>query len=275
MRIIKSLLIILSMALCFTACKKEETIERYDSISGVLTPGENVTTEDLAGLDIYLGRFHDTIDFSSITFSTTAIDSVGATLISADGSFAFTGLAPGNYGIALEEGYIFSIDTAVVVQLDGKTIKQINKSVDLCPLENLILDPPNEYGYSMVKFKLNRGSLSSIYQIKKMHAFHSGYHSSYEKTINVPSFTSELIIEWGEVPLYPIPSTTFEIWIYDQEGIVTDTLTTGSLPTRPVHYKLKKETFRAGPIDITWVPHTSGFFWWQNEEDGYYLFNEH
>lgn len=134
MKNIKTLFIILAAALFFTACEKDESPEAFDTISGVLTAGENITVEDLGGLEIYLGRFHDSVDFSSITFETTAIDSVATKTLNTDGSFVFANLLPGNYGLALEEGYIFSIDTALVVHLDRD--KQINKSVDLCPPEN-------------------------------------------------------------------------------------------------------------------------------------------
>ncbi len=268
MKKLELVIILFAVGLLFTSCQKEETIENYDSISGVLMAGENITSADLEGIKIYLGRFHDSIDFSSITFNTAAIDSVGTTVINADGSFAFTGLAPGNYGIALEEGYIFSFDTALMIQLDGKTIPQIIKSVETCIPENA--DPGSFY----ISVCFKKGSLSDVYQLKRYRvSIDDDNNKPFSGECNFPILTEEMVFEKvGAIFDY----IEFETWIYDQSGMKTGVSTSGWLPLRSSEYKTEIQTYHAGPIDITWVPNNEEGFWlWKTGHNGYYLFSDH
>ncbi len=121
MKKIKILVIVFSTVLLFTACQKEESIENYDSISGVLTPGENVTAEDLAGIKLYLGKLPDDTDPASFTLQTGQVESAMTQDLNADGSFMFSNLANGNYVLLIEPGYTFLEDDYLNISIDGIT----------------------------------------------------------------------------------------------------------------------------------------------------------
>ncbi len=116
----KILLIFIAISLFFTACQKDE-IEDYDSISGVLTPGENVTAEDLAGIKLYLGKLPDDTDPASFTLQTGQVESAMTQDLNADGSFMFSNLANGNYVLLIEPGYTFPEDDYLNISIDGIT----------------------------------------------------------------------------------------------------------------------------------------------------------
>jgi len=132
MKNLKSLLLILIVALFFTACRKEEAPVNYDSISGQLTAGENVTADDLNGLEIYLCRLPDSADLSRGLFYAKDIDSVQTTTtLDANGAFSLQGIKPGNYALALQLGYLFYNDTILTFNFAADKEFQIQKpSID-------------------------------------------------------------------------------------------------------------------------------------------------
>jgi len=134
MKNIKTLLIILTAALFFTACKKKEEINNYDSISGVLTVGENVTADDFSTIRINMGKLNDEVSPLATSFETEDFDFIIATEVNDDGSFTFKNLDNGKYILVPSEG--FSFDTFVAVTIDGKTLNQINITIERGTPEN-------------------------------------------------------------------------------------------------------------------------------------------
>lgn len=251
MRNIKTLFIILTAAMFFTACEKNETPEVFDTISGVFSAGENIAAEDLNGLKVYLGRFHDSVDFSSITLKTTAIDSVGATTLNADGTFAFTGLTAGNYGLVLENGFIITGDTALTLQFNGLEQHYIKQNIERIPQNNGQL---GDYS-TTPKITLKRDNLSSTYKLKTLNCYNdSKLHKSYD----VPEFSNNSINDWTLTTIMLSGNVTFKFVFstVDNAGNETDTFATAKIP----YYKsgmdnTSKECFST-PIHVKWVVKT-------------------
>lgn len=135
MKNIKNLLLILITALFFTACEKEET-PNFDTISGILSPGENVGVEDLSEITLYLAKLHDGIDPLLVTTDTEELDLVKEVALNADGTFAFTQLELGNYVIALSGNYMISTDTFLVASINGIQIEAFQKTIKRKEEEN-------------------------------------------------------------------------------------------------------------------------------------------
>lgn len=136
MKNIKTLLIILTASLFFTACQKEEELKNYDTISGVLTAGENVTTEDFSTISIRLGKLQNDVDLLSATFETEDFDFVHSTELNDNGSFIFENLDNGNYIVVPSESFIFAVDTFATVTIDGKTVNQLYRIIERGTPEN-------------------------------------------------------------------------------------------------------------------------------------------
>jgi len=138
MKNLQTLLLILTAALFFTACQKDEAIENYDSISGVLTAGENVTVADFNSIQMVLGKLFDEVDTSPRIFTAEDFDFIRNTDLKADGSFTFENLDNGNYIVTPSEGFIFAIDTFSIVTIDGKTLNHLNKMIERGIPENCV-----------------------------------------------------------------------------------------------------------------------------------------
>lgn len=266
-------LLLFSVMLIFTACEKEETPEVFNTISGILSAGENVNAEDLNGLKVYLGRFHDSVDFSSITLETTAIDSVGATILNPDGSFSFSGLTTGNYGLVLEDGLIFVGDTALLIQVNGFDQQHINQTIARVTQNNGVV--PN---FGELYITLKKGVLSSSYTLKKLQCY---FDSNLKDSYNVPEFYNNAIESWNFTSISNSHSVTFklEIWKDNDE---TKKFTSVKIP-----YYYSSNASNHGPwegelIDIAWVPYSSTTTWqfaWPfmkiREIKGHYVLSNH
>lgn len=121
--------IIIAVALFFTACEKDEIIENYNSISGVLAAGENMVADDLSGISIHLGKLFDEIDPATVTSETEEIDLVEELGVNADGSFTFNKLLNGNYVLELDQGFKFAQGKFIIVSLDGISKPKLNELI--------------------------------------------------------------------------------------------------------------------------------------------------
>ena len=274
MKILRSLFILLSVVLFITACEKKDELKNVDTISGVLTAGENVSVEDLDGLKVFLGRFHNTVEFSSITFETTAIDSVAATTLNADGSFAFTGLTAGNYGLVLEDGFIISGDTALSIQLNGLEQQYINKNIERISQDNA---PIGGYDKTPI-ITIKRDNLSSIYKLKKLYCYND---SKLVESYDDPQFSNNSIDDWVLSTILFAGNITFEFVFctLDNAGNEIDELDPQSIACySPSH----NEAFSwpGDYIDINWVVEESPkYSWWRinigTSYNGYYTLSDH
>jgi len=136
MKNIKVLLIILSAALFFTACEKDETPEVFDTISGVLTVGENLNSSDFGEIGIILLKLEDGIDPATVNSETEEIEVIETISVNADGSFTFENLENGNYLLALSEDFSFSNEDFVAVVIDGTRPNEINRIVNRLVADN-------------------------------------------------------------------------------------------------------------------------------------------
>ncbi len=290
MKNLRNLCLLISAVLFFAACEKEKTAENFDRISGVLSPGVDMLAEDLNGLEIYLGKFHDSVDFANITFKTAAIDSVAATTLNADGSFSFSNLAPGNYGLAMKNGFIFSLDTAICIHLNGNNENFIQKEIDRLPEDNgfIILPPPGNTSStpytSIIDLDLKIMDLSPTYRVKKIHCYFDSLYHAY--TSEVPEIENTIFRHRiydqtipdinGNTPEYLHEmkhKIEFEIWKYDN-GEVTDTIRSSRLPCYYIHTQGVPYTKWPGEaIDISWIPYSKTVtgFWFMKKTTITYL----
>jgi len=132
----QTLLIIFATILFFTACEKDETTEKFDSISGVLTAGENVTAADFSTIRIKMGKLNDDVSPIATSFEMEDFDFIIDTEVKADGSFVFEDLDIGNYVLAPSEGFIFAMDIFAIVTIDGKTLIHLNRTIERGTPEN-------------------------------------------------------------------------------------------------------------------------------------------
>lgn len=167
---IQTLLIILTAALFFTACQKEESVENYDSISGVLTAGENMLESDIEGLTIHLGILDEGIDPMTVTSETEGLTYIASTEVNSDRSFGFNKLNNGNYVLFLDDEYLFANDIFVLLSIDGENQIAINKQVDRIIPENLHVgvtinsDPSPTQSYTFkIKNKTNYSDIQILF----------------------------------------------------------------------------------------------------------------
>lgn len=135
MKQLQTLLIILTAALLFTACEKDETPEVFDSISGILSAGENVTAEELNGLPLALCQFKSDGDISNTSVNPTTFDIVEIINLDELGTFEFTNITPGNYFIAINE-FVFMTDSVCRFHFDGTEALNITQIIIRNPADN-------------------------------------------------------------------------------------------------------------------------------------------
>lgn len=136
MKIIKSLLLaFVAASLFFTACEKEEKSGSFDTISGQLFAGENVTADDLAGLSLFLCQFKNEGDISDSGRDTSTFNVIDMAVLDELGKFEFKNISPGNYFIGLNE-FIFTTDTVYRFSYDGTIAINIDKTIDRIPPGN-------------------------------------------------------------------------------------------------------------------------------------------
>jgi len=155
-------IIILFLILSISACKKDETAENFDTISGVLTAGENVSVNDLAGIEVYLSRLPDSADLSQGLFYAKNIESIQTTTtLDANGAFSLKGIKPGNYALAVQLGYLLYNDTILTFNFTADKEYQVQKTIDRLMVNNTPFPPIVEVGgllYIYPKFYLENNS---------------------------------------------------------------------------------------------------------------------
>lgn len=166
---------VLAVGFLFAACEKDEDSKQYNTIKGQLTANENMTTADFGELGVNLVKLHDNINPDLVTTKTEDFDIIETVAVKQDGSFAFDSLVNGNYIVALTEGFIFPIDTFVVLPVFGGTTININKPADRVPDEN------GEKSY-LVKYSNN-----TEYNVTKIMFY---YGNNHYKTITASDFNT-------------------------------------------------------------------------------------
>ncbi len=127
MKKLELVIILFVVGLLFTSCEKNEEVKCYDSFSGVLMPGENVSVDELAGLTIYLGKLPDGVEPTTLSIESEEIELIQELTLGVDGSFTFNNLVNGNYILLLSEGFTFNQDEFITLNIDGITEPQLIK----------------------------------------------------------------------------------------------------------------------------------------------------
>jgi len=154
MRLIKcTFLALMAVALFFTACQKEEAPVNYDSISGQLTAGENVTADDLIGLPLALCQFKSDGDISNASIDSSTYNLIDIIMLDEWGNFEFTNMSPGNYFIGLN-GFIFPTDSVFRFRFDGTEALNIKQAINRNPADNwLSIYPPCTNDWACIDLK--------------------------------------------------------------------------------------------------------------------------
>jgi hypothetical protein len=126
---------ILAALFLLTACQKEASI-RTDTVKGVMTAGQNLSSADLKGILIYLGRFKIGVDMKKDTISSATVDMVQIEALDPNGAFSFSELTPGNYFLGLDGGYAFISDKVYKFMVDGKNEISIQQTINKIPDDN-------------------------------------------------------------------------------------------------------------------------------------------
>lgn len=200
-RQLQTLLIILTTALFFTACEKEETTESYKSISGILTLGENVSFEDLSEILVYLAKLPETVDPIDVNINNQEVIFTETTTVNSDGSFSFENLELGNYVIALSEDFLFDDDAFCIAVVDGLKQNLIERPVIRVP----------EINGADYKYPSGRSHPGKLKTRKiKVKAY---FHYTLKDKGKIQSLN---IIENSEI-LYSVNCKTDEYWSFTAE----------------------------------------------------------
>ncbi len=124
------LLIAISLLLFLVACDKNENAIVYDTISGMLIAGENVSLEELSESNIILAKLDESVDPLLVTTETDQMELMGYADIDTDGSFDFSNLGPGHYVLFFEEKFILSPDTLAIANIGSVDQSDLKFVVD-------------------------------------------------------------------------------------------------------------------------------------------------
>lgn len=243
MKNLKTLLFTFAAIVLFTACEKDETPETFDSISGILTAGENFSASDLSSLEIYLWKLHDSINTDQVNEETTAVNFVESRTLNADGTFAFSALKTGNYVITLDEGFLFGTNIFSFATIDGQTENKILETVELKAPDN----STKKYSYPSGRkhpgkikprtFKITRNFKEKMIE-SELFSFHimEGTNLLYEikpqqdnkweikvELDTKSDYTVELVFKKGEQSL-SLPALNWEFLHRDHINFTTDDL---------------------------------------------------
>lgn len=234
----------IALAIVVAACNSDDDFSGLNDISGKLVAGENVTTDDLGGLLIYLARINDGVKLDDIKYRTEAIELVESMETKVDGSFAFQNLKDGNYYMMLQDDFLFAVDTFKIFTIDGTRNYNQQLLVDRISQENFTPPPPpgtwvpgyynakNRSHYSNYKFivtekwnsrrvTINGKPLENYFLNLKKY----GIHIDARHSVN------------GET----IQGADIQLMVIDG----TDTLTSSSIAVPIVHFNNNKATYQS------------------------------
>ncbi len=130
-------LLLLLLFFVVWSCTKDEAVEIEHTITGQLTPGINVTSNDFSAMEVTLGKLNSTIDISNYDREKLEFDTILYAPVDASGSFSFENLKEGNYLAIMSDGFVFNTDTIWSCSIDESTkTVELNKTVDRAEEEN-------------------------------------------------------------------------------------------------------------------------------------------
>lgn len=132
-----NVLAVFIVAFFLSACQKDETPEVFDTISGQLYAGENVTADDLIGLPLALCQFKSDGDISNTNVDSSIFDIIDIVTLDEWGEFEFANISPGNYFIGLN-GFIFPTDLVYRFRFNGTEALSIKQTISRNPADNFM-----------------------------------------------------------------------------------------------------------------------------------------
>uniref|UniRef100_UPI0032167973 hypothetical protein n=1 Tax=uncultured Draconibacterium sp. TaxID=1573823 RepID=UPI0032167973 len=200
-------------------CEKSEE-NNFNSISGVVTTGENVSAEDLNNTFIALGKLNMGFDPALLTTQSTEVELIDTTKIAANGSFEFKDLERGNYALIPSNDLMFAPDTFLVANVDGKNLNKIDATLERMVPDNAFWDRDTEYRFSIVN---GSDALEKNERISKLIFYEDG---NVAEEINAPRED-----EWDlRVTMYSGAKKTVKVIVTDGTGniIYNSTLKIGN-----------------------------------------------
>ncbi len=166
-------LLLLLLFFVVWSCTKDEAVEIEHTITGQLTPGINVTSNDFSAMEVTLGKLNSTIDITNYDRENLEFDTILYAPVDASGSFSFENLKEGNYLAIMSDGFVFNTDTiwSCSINESTKTV-ELNKTVDRAEEEN---------GTKTYSIKVYR-DLGKHYSIKTLYFY---YDNNLYRSIDV------------------------------------------------------------------------------------------
>jgi len=119
------------------SCKQDEAVEIEHAITGQLTAGKDVTSDDFSEMEVTLGKLNSAIDISNYDIENLEFDTILYAPVDASGGFLFENLDEGNYLAIMSDGFVFNTDTIFSCSIDESTTTvELNKTVDRAVEEN-------------------------------------------------------------------------------------------------------------------------------------------
>jgi hypothetical protein len=133
MKYAQQLITVLFLALLAWSCEKEA---KFNTITGTLSPGQDMSRENLDSVPVVMVKIWDTLDFASVTLEPRNFEHHFSAVPDAGGYFHFDSLPDGNYLVAAGEGFTFADVDYVKVSASDGSVNQVNKTVNRVPLKN-------------------------------------------------------------------------------------------------------------------------------------------
>jgi hypothetical protein len=133
MKKIVQFFIVLCLPVFIWSCEKEV---KLNSIEGKLSPGTEITQDNLANIPMVLVKIYDTIDFATVKLEARNYEEFYSTISNAGGNYSFDSLPDGNYLLACGYGFKFADVDYVPVSASNGSINQVNKTVNRLPSPN-------------------------------------------------------------------------------------------------------------------------------------------
>jgi hypothetical protein len=184
--------IVLFLALLAWSCEKEV---KYNRIEGTLSPGQDMSRENLDSVPVVIARIWDTVDFATVAIDPANFEASGTIRTDAAGYFFIDSLPDGNYLVAAGEGFTFADADFVKVTASDGSVNQVNKTVNRMPLqngpENFWVRVYNETRFDItnVEFVVNGIQVASFPMILEPRGVDTNRSGSFDIVLDPDQFT--------------------------------------------------------------------------------------
>jgi len=161
MKKLTQILVVLCIPVLMWNCEKEV---KYNRVEGTLSPGQDMSRDNLDSVPVVIAKIRDTVDFATVAIDPANFEATGTIMTDASGYFFIGSLPDGNYLVAAGEGFKFAdVDYVKIAAADG-SVNQVNKTVNRMPLQNGVglypLKVINETRFDISKIEFFAGGQS-------------------------------------------------------------------------------------------------------------------